>query len=186
MWKKILSTPRFMSRSFSSSLLVVVATCAAGSFPVAAWAQVGGANDQGLGDQASIAGANPTLANPDVSSVAGSSQRGAREKLAPLVMSPQASAEALQAAHALELAVFGENAKRLRLVEGSDPARALAEYRRFLGRTTLTPVVGVQVALKISQLRLKLGDAAGALMTCEVMAKKYAAELTCSRKVIPF
>lgn len=102
--------------------------------------------------------------------------RGEREKLAPAAIA-QAEA-ALQAAQAADSAAFEETVKRLRDVEASDPARALAEYRRFLVGRNPSPVLGVQVALKVAQMRQKIGDFQGALLTCDVLSRKYAAEPT--------
>ena len=101
--------------------------------------------------------------------------RAEREKLAPAVMAPAVEA-ALQAEERAGQLAFAESVKRLREAEQSEPAYALAEYKRFFDERTLSAALGVQVGVKIAQMRLAMGDAAGALATCEVMAHKYADE----------
>ena len=100
--------------------------------------------------------------------------RQEREQLAPAVM----QAEATKAQATANQLAFDESVKRLSQVEQSNPAEALAQYKRFFSERALSPELGVQVGLKIAQLRLKLGDEAGALQTCEVIGAKYADEPT--------
>ena len=87
-------------------------------------------------------------------------------------------AETMQAQATSNQLAWDESVKRLSQVEQNDPAEALAQYKRFFGERALSPELGVQVGLKIAQLRLKLGDEAGALQTCEVIGAKYADEPT--------
>ena len=104
--------------------------------------------------------------------------RAEREKQAPAVMAPatpQAS-EASQAERVANELAWSESLKRLREAETSEPSRALSEYKRFFSERALSPELGVQVGLKVAELRLQMGDAKGALQTCEVLAAKYADE----------
>ena len=104
--------------------------------------------------------------------------RAEREKQAPAVMAPatpQAS-EASQAESVANELAWSESLKRLRAAETSEPSRALSEYKRFFSERTLSPELGVQVGLKVAELRFKMGDGKGALQTCEVLADKYADE----------
>ena len=103
--------------------------------------------------------------------------RDEREKLAPLVMAP-AAAEAMRAEQTVNQLAWRESLKRMSEAEADDPSRALASYKRFFNERTMSPELGVEVGLKIAQLRLKLGDSQGALQTCEVLATKYADEPT--------
>lgn len=121
-----------------------------------------------------VAPALAQVAPPAIVATPAQAGRGEREKLAPAVMA-QAEA-ALQAAQAADMAAFGEAVKRLRDVEMSDPAQALVQYQRFLVRRNPSPVLGVQVGIKVAQMRQKLGDFQGALLTCNVLGKKYEAE----------
>jgi hypothetical protein len=106
--------------------------------------------------------------------------RTEREKMAPQVMHPlpQTPNKAVALDEAAEKEVLRETQKRLRWVEQNDPRLALAEYRKFWQGRTPHPAVGVQAAMKVAQLRYKLKDVAGALLTCDVMLKKYRAEPT--------
>ncbi len=99
--------------------------------------------------------------------------RDEREKLAPAVMAP-AAAEAMRAEGTANQLAWRESLKRMSEAEADDPSRALAAYKRFFSERTMSPELGVEVGLKIAQLRLKLGDSQGALQTCEVLAAKYA------------
>ncbi len=103
--------------------------------------------------------------------------RDEREKLAPLVMAP-AAAEAMRAEQTANQLAWRESLKRMSEAEADDPSRALAAYKRFFNERTMSPALGVEVGLKIAQLRSKLGDSQGALQTCEVLGAKYADELT--------
>ena len=119
-------------------------------------------------------GVAPSLAQGVITPSAAMAPRQEREQLAPALM----QAEARQAqATANELA-FDESLKRLSQVEASDPAEALTQYKRFFSERALSPALGVQVGLKIARLRLQMGDAVGALQTCEVIGAKYADEPT--------
>jgi tetratricopeptide (TPR) repeat protein len=106
--------------------------------------------------------------------------RTEREKLAPQVMAPlsQTPKKAAALDEATEKEVLRETQKRLRWVEQNDPKLALAEYRKFWQGRSPHPAVGVQAAMKVAQLRHKLKDVDGALLTCDVMLKKYGAEPT--------
>jgi predicted negative regulator of RcsB-dependent stress response len=77
---------------------------------------------------------------------------------------------------ATELDVWKETLKRLREVEKNDPARALAEYKKFWQNRVPNGSVGVQAAVKVAQLRYATKDVTGALFTCDYMLKKYADE----------
>ena len=101
--------------------------------------------------------------------------RAEREQLAEAVMAPSAP-ETTQTKTTVNQLAFDEAVKRLRAAETSEPRWALEQYKRFFDECTLAPALGVQVGLKIAQLRLKWGDAEGALQTCEVIAQKYAGE----------
>ena len=103
--------------------------------------------------------------------------REEREKLAPLVMAP-AAAEAMRAEATANQLAWRESLKRMSEAEADDPSRALAAYKRFFVERTMSPELGVEVGLKIAQLRSKLGDSQGALQTCEVLRAKYADEPT--------
>ena len=100
--------------------------------------------------------------------------REQREQLAPAVM----QAEARQAQATANQLAFEESVKRLSQTEQNSPAEALAQYKRFFAERTLAPELGVQVGLKIAELRLAMGDAKGALQTCQVIGAKYADEPT--------
>ncbi len=100
--------------------------------------------------------------------------RDEREKLAPAVM----QAEASQAAATANQLAWSESLKRMSEAEADDPKRALAAYKRFFNERTMSPALGVEVGVKIAQLRSKLGDDKGALQTCDVLAIKYADEPT--------
>lgn len=100
--------------------------------------------------------------------------RGEREKLAAGVMAQTAAA--LQASQAADQEAFGETVKRLSGAETHDPARALRDYRRFLVGRNPSAALGVQVGLKVAQIRQKIGDFSGALLTCDVLGQKYASE----------
>jgi predicted negative regulator of RcsB-dependent stress response len=104
--------------------------------------------------------------------------RTEREKLAPQVMAPlpQTLDKVRVLDEASEKDVLRETQKRLRQVEQQDPKLALDEYRKFWQGRSPHPVVGVQAAIKVAQLRHKLKDVDGALLTCDVMLKKYRAE----------
>ena len=113
----------------------------------------------------------------------GENIRGEREARAPQVMTPAAgtgaaSDGAYSLDEAMERQVWQEAQKRLATVEASDPKRALAEYKKFWQGRVPHPGVAIEVALKVVELRLKLNDVAGALLTCEYMQQKYAAEPT--------
>ena len=103
--------------------------------------------------------------------------REEREKLAPLVMAP-AAAELMRAEGTANQLAWRESLKRMSEAEADDPSRALAAYKRFFNERTMSPELGVEVGVKIAQLRSKLGDSKGALQTCEVLAAKYADEPT--------
>ena len=103
--------------------------------------------------------------------------RQQREQLAPAVMAPSAQA-ASQAEATINRLAFDESVKRLGAIEPSDETYALAQYKRFFNERTLTPELGVQVGLKIAELRLQMGDSQGALQTCQVIGAKYADEPT--------
>ena len=103
--------------------------------------------------------------------------REEREKLAPAAMAP-AAAELMRAEGTANQLAWRESLKRMSEAEADDPSRALAAYKRFFVERTMSPELGVEVGLKIAQLRSKLGDNAGALQTCEVLAAKYADEPT--------
>lgn len=98
--------------------------------------------------------------------------RGEREKLASSAMATENELKQ----RATDWDAFNETKKRLSEVEASDPARALREYRRFIVDRPISPALGVQVALKISQVRQSMGDSKSALLTCDVLRKKYASE----------
>ena len=74
---------------------------------------------------------------------------------------------------ASELEILRETMKRLRDVERDDPARALADYKKFFERRTPHAAVGVEAASKIALLRYATRDVKGALFTCDYMMKKY-------------
>lgn len=127
--------------------------------------------------------ARSQVAGPSVS--ASAPGRGEREARAPQVMaSPAApgsqSGSSLGRVAALdeaaEMGVFVEAQKRLSKLEKSDPAQALAEYKKFWQGRAPHPAVAVQVALKIVELRLSMKDVPGALVTCDVLEKKYATD----------
>ena len=101
--------------------------------------------------------------------------RDEREKLAPAVMAP-AAAEAMRAEATANQLAWRESLKRMSEAEVEEPSRALAAYKRFFSERTMSPELGVEVGLKIAQLRSKLGDNQGALQTCEVLRAKYADE----------
>ena len=103
--------------------------------------------------------------------------REEREKLAPAVMAP-AAAEAMRAEATANQLAWRESLKRMSEAEVEEPSRALAAYKRFFSERTMSPELGVEVGLKIAQLRSKLGDNQGALQTCEVLRAKYADEPT--------
>ena len=103
--------------------------------------------------------------------------REEREKLAPLVMAP-AAAEVMRAEQTANQLAWSESLKRMSEAEADDPSRALAAYKRFFSERTMSPELGVEVGVKIAQLRSKLGDNTGALQTCDVLAAKYADEPT--------
>ncbi len=111
----------------------------------------------------------PSLAQNVITPSAAMAPREQREQLAPAVMQAQATANQL---------AFDESLKRLSQVEQSEPAEALAQYKRFFSERALSPELGVQIGLKIARLRLAMGDEAGALQTCEVIGAKYADEPT--------
>jgi tetratricopeptide (TPR) repeat protein len=164
--------------NFSLPRLLIVGTCVVGNFH-SAWAQalIEGddvTTEQVINGQVINVGVNPSSATFNIATT--SNQRIEREKLASSVMSPEPNAAVSRAEQALDLAAFNETAKRLQEVEVSDPNRALREYRRFLTKHDLSPGLGVQLALKVAQMRQKLNDFQGALLTCDVMAKKYTAE----------
>ena len=119
-------------------------------------------------------GVAPALAQGIITPSAAMAPRQEREQLAPEVM----QAEATKAQATSNQLAFDESVKRLSQTEQSDPAEALTQYKRFFSERALSPALGVQVGLKIAQLRLKLGDQAGALQTCEVIGAKYADEPT--------
>lgn len=129
--------------------------------------------------------ARSQVAGPSVST----SAPGRREKeaQAPQVMaSSAASGSQLGSSlgkvaaldEAAEMEAFAEAQKRLSKIDKSDPARALAEYKKFWQGRTPHSVVAIQVALKVAELRLGMGDVRGALFTCDTMQKKYVAEPT--------
>ena len=103
--------------------------------------------------------------------------REEREKLAPAVMAP-AAAELMRAEGTANQLAWRESLKRMSEAEVEEPSRALTAYKLFFVERTMSPALGVEVGVKIAQLRSKLGDNAGALQTCEVLAAKYADEPT--------
>ena len=113
--------------------------------------------------------------------VSGENVRGERETRAPQVMTPSAAKGATSDGsysldEAMEQQVWQEAQKRLSRVEASDPKRALSEYKKFWQGRVPHPGVAIEVALKVVELRLRLNDVAGALLTCDYMQQKYAAE----------
>ena len=93
--------------------------------------------------------------------------RQERETRAPGVVFDSPTAEAA------EQEVLQETQKRLSKIEKSDPKRALLEYKKFWQGRTPHPSVAIEVALKVTELRLGLKDVQGALFTCDTMQKKY-------------
>lgn len=111
--------------------------------------------------------------------VSGESVRGDRETRAPQVMAATPSASTASKAlysldEAMEQQVWLEAQKRLASMESSDPKRALAEYKKFWQARVPHPAVAIPVAMKVVELRLRMKDVAGALLTCDYMQQKYA------------
>ncbi|RYZ86589.1 MAG: hypothetical protein EOP04_13575 [Proteobacteria bacterium] len=63
--------------------------------------------------------------------------------------------------------------RRLSKTEATDPAYAISQYRQFLVGRQITPSVGVQAALKVTQLRQQIKDFKGASLTSKIFAKKF-------------
>ena len=113
--------------------------------------------------------------------VSGENVRGDRETRAPQVMTPTpltgTSSNGLYTLdEAMEQQVWQETQKRLATVEARNPKRALAEYKKFWQGRVPHPSVAIPAALKVVDLRLRMNDVDGALLTCDYMQQKYAAE----------
>ena len=115
------------------------------------------------------------------SQVSGENIRGDKETRAPQLMTPTSSTGAAPNGsysldEAMEKQVWQEAQKRLAKVEASDPQRALIEYKKFWQGRVPHPGVAIAAALKVVELRLRLKDVDGALLTCDYMQQKYADE----------